>query len=198
MVPDLSLALIEMGVSLEGLSSYVDQKFSKPSTALTTSAETEPHVPKMLSVNKSQSQPHYVHNSLPPFPDKHTYIQTAARRHPSTDYELVREKAANQKKTAETALTKFIAKTGDSNYYCDDVDNVINSLYPLIACKPTPLPYLSALLHKDESELATFELKQQRKTPASSKKMKLDAVKSEETGSTLNFNQLNPEVMEYD
>lgn len=158
MVSDLSLALIHSGLSLEGLKVYTENHLRKPAVVKPPQFEAESTKPRSLAVNSSTSQPGYMHENLPSFPDKHTYIQTPAQRHATTDYQLVRQKESMQRKNLESALTKFIAKTGESNFYCDDIDNPINSTFQLIACNPSPLSYLSALLPKDEEEFEVFDL----------------------------------------
>lgn len=180
MVTDVSFALVDAGISLEELKFYADKRISRPPGLPVPQRENESQAPKPLTVNPSTHQPQYVHDNLPPFPDRHTYTQNAAQRMPSTDYQLVREKAANQKKTAETALTRFIAKTGDSDHYCDDTEDPINKAFPLIACKPTPLSYLTALLPKDDSEYDLLEdiLREKELTdgPSQAKKIKAETV----------------------
>ena len=39
---------------------------------------------------------------------------------PITEYQLIREKAASQKRDVERALTRFIAKTGDTEKLFED------------------------------------------------------------------------------
>ncbi len=39
---------------------------------------------------------------------------------PVTEYQLIREKAASQKRDVERALTRFIAKTGDTEKLFED------------------------------------------------------------------------------
>lgn len=69
-----------------------------------------------------------------------------------SDYQVVREKAASQRRDVERALTRFMAKTGETeSLFKDDV-----TAFPLIAARPTTIPYLSALL-PSELELQTLE-----------------------------------------
>lgn len=164
MITDVSLALIDSGFSIETLKPFADLTIRKQNRLPPMNKEAETQKTKPLSVNTTSSTPQYVHEGLPNFPDKHTFIQTAAQRHPTTDYQRVREKASLQRKNGETALTKFIAKTGDSNYYCEEVDNPINVAFPLIACKPSALSYLSVLLSKGEDEFE-LDLKQEQNLP---------------------------------
>lgn len=49
------------------------------------------------------------------------YIQT--HKQPVTEYEAIREKAANQKKDVEKALTRFLAKTSETHSLFDVEDN---------------------------------------------------------------------------
>lgn len=48
-------------------------------------------------------------------------------KQPVTEYEAIREKAASQKRDIERALTRFIAKTGDTHslFLTDD-----NAMFP--------------------------------------------------------------------
>lgn len=59
------------------------------------------------------------------FPNDYMFLfQT--HRQPISEYEIIREKAATQKRDTERALTKFIAKTGPTNsLFPDD-----GSLFP--------------------------------------------------------------------
>uniref|UniRef100_A0A8C1YHH3 TAF8 RNA polymerase II, TATA box binding protein (TBP)-associated factor n=1 Tax=Cyprinus carpio TaxID=7962 RepID=A0A8C1YHH3_CYPCA len=69
-----------------------------------------------------------------------------------SDYQVVREKAESQRRDVERALTRFMAKTGETeSLFKDDI-----SAFPLIAAKPSTIPYLSALL-PSELELQTLE-----------------------------------------
>ena len=166
MVTDVSLALIDSGFSIETLKPFAELSIRKQNRLPPMNKETEAQKVRPLAVNSTSTTPQYVHEGLPNFPDKHAYIQTAAQRHPTTDYQKVRQKASLQRKDAETALTKFIAKTGDANYYCDEEDNPINLAFPLIACKPSALSYLSVLLSKEEEDFDLIDLKQEQELPA--------------------------------
>lgn len=165
MVSDVSLALVDSGVSLEGLKNFAGHQPKKSNGIHAPAREIDPQKIGPLSVNSSTVQPPYVHEHLPSFPDKHTYIQTAAQRLPTSDYQMVRQKASSQRKQTETALTKFIARTGESNYYCDDTGNPINESFPLIACKPSALSYLAALLPQDERHFELFGQSQDVELP---------------------------------
>ena len=66
----------------------------------------------ILFPGNNKKHPSSIPDNLPEFPDSHSYIRTPTHRQPVTDYEMVREKAASQKRDVERALTRFIAKTG--------------------------------------------------------------------------------------
>ncbi|RUS73243.1 hypothetical protein EGW08_019002 [Elysia chlorotica] len=102
-------------------------------------------VHKILQVGEKKKHPAHIPEHLPAFPDPHTYIKTHCFKQPANEYQLVREKAASQKRDVEVALTRFIAKTGATHsLFRDD-----KSAFPLIACKPVPLPFLAGLLPAD-------------------------------------------------
>ncbi|XP_021344465.1 transcription initiation factor TFIID subunit 8-like isoform X2 [Mizuhopecten yessoensis] len=104
---------------------------------------------KTLQVGDRPSHPSHIPDHLPAFPDPHTYIRTLTNKAPVTEYQLVREKAASQKRDIERALTRFIAKTGETQMLFPDNTEA----YPLIAVKPNPLPYLDALLCKEQDQV---------------------------------------------
>uniref|UniRef100_A0A671N3W8 Transcription initiation factor TFIID subunit 8 n=1 Tax=Sinocyclocheilus anshuiensis TaxID=1608454 RepID=A0A671N3W8_9TELE len=111
-----------------------------------------PLVPKALIAGQKRTHPTYIPSHFPEFPDPHTYIKTPTFREPVSDYQVVREKAASQRRDVERALTRFMAKTGETqSLFKDDI-----SAFPLIAAKPSAIPYLSALL-PSELELQTLE-----------------------------------------
>ncbi|KAK0052270.1 transcription initiation factor TFIID subunit 8 [Biomphalaria pfeifferi] len=143
MPSDVVLALVEMGLDFTAIPNYAKREnktvFLPPAqTAITATS-------KILQVGEKKKHPTHIPDHLPSFPDPHTYIKTPCYKQPANEYQLVREKAATQKRDVEVALTRFIAKTGPTHsLFRDD-----KSAFPLIACKPTPLPYLSALLPMD-------------------------------------------------
>ena len=149
-VADLVLALVEMGVSTDGLREYALR-----SGRLTVSAPGQTVASKqtaILHTGNKKRHPAHIPDHLPEMPDSHSYIRTPTHRQPVTDYESVREKAASQKRDVERALTRFIAKTGKIlNLFKTDDSN----LFPLISCEKEEeggrLPaYLDALLFKDQ------------------------------------------------
>ncbi|CAK1543105.1 unnamed protein product [Leptosia nina] len=142
---DVVLALINMGISLQGLEQYA----ARPNRHVIQSPQQAPvpRTPAMLSAgSKAKPSPH-IPCHLPSLPDPHAYIRTPTHKQPVTEYEAIREKAANQKRDIEKALTKFLAKTSETHNLFNTEDNQV---FPLIACKPTFPAYLPCLLPTDQ------------------------------------------------
>uniref|UniRef100_A0A8C4VV80 Transcription initiation factor TFIID subunit 8 n=1 Tax=Gopherus evgoodei TaxID=1825980 RepID=A0A8C4VV80_9SAUR len=117
----------------------------------------QPVTPKALTAGQNKPHPSHIPGHFPEFPDPHTYIKTPTYREPVSDYQILREKAASQRRDVERALTRFMAKTGETqSLFKDDV-----STFPLIAARPFTIPYLTALL---PSEL---EMQQMEETDSS-------------------------------
>ncbi|XP_075030554.1 transcription initiation factor TFIID subunit 8 isoform X2 [Calonectris borealis] len=117
----------------------------------------QPVTPKALTAGQNKAHPSHIPGHFPEFPDPHTYIKTPTYREPVSDYQVLREKAASQRRDVERALTRFMAKTGETqSLFKDDV-----STFPLIAARPFTVPYLTALL---PSEL---EMQQMEETDSS-------------------------------
>ncbi|XP_055940400.1 transcription initiation factor TFIID subunit 8-like isoform X1 [Argiope bruennichi] len=143
-VSDVIMALVEMGVNIDSLIPFA--KRPNRITLPTPVSLPRPAISRILQAGEKRPLPSYIPEHYPPFPDPHTYIRTPTHRQPITEYEVIREKAATQKRDTERALTRFIAKTGNTHsLYPDDV-----SLFPLIACKPVATPYIHALLFTDQ------------------------------------------------
>ncbi|GFT26932.1 transcription initiation factor TFIID subunit 8 [Trichonephila clavipes] len=143
-VSDVVMGLVEMGINIESLIPFAKRpnRVTLPNPA----SLPRPTTSRILQAGDKRSLPGYIPEHYPSFPDPHTYIRTPTHRQPITEYEIIREKAASQKRDTERALTRFIAKTGNTHsLYPDDV-----SLFPLVACKPCPNPYFSALLFTDQ------------------------------------------------
>uniref|UniRef100_A0ABM5G732 Transcription initiation factor TFIID subunit 8 n=1 Tax=Pogona vitticeps TaxID=103695 RepID=A0ABM5G732_9SAUR len=117
----------------------------------------QPVTPRALTAGQNKPHPSHIPGHFPEFPDPHTYIKTPTYREPVLDYQILREKAASQRRDVERALTRFMAKTGETqSLFKDDV-----STFPLIAARPFAIPYLTALL---PSEL---EMQQMEETDSS-------------------------------
>ncbi|XP_068606896.1 transcription initiation factor TFIID subunit 8 [Brachionichthys hirsutus] len=152
-VPTLSdavISLVEMGFNADTLPAYA--KRSQRMVITAPPVTNPPVTPKALSAGQKRTHPPYIPSHFPEFPDPHTYIKTPTFREPVSDYQVVREKAASQRRDVERALTRFMAKTGETqSLFKDDV-----SAFPLIAARPSSIPYLGALL-PSELELQTLE-----------------------------------------
>jgi len=171
---DLVLALVEMGINVNGL--YQAFRTQSPDT-LRIKEPKQMVAPKQTAMlhsseyHLSEGFPLHIPSHMPKMPDPHTYIRSPAIKKPITDYETVREKAANQKRDVERALTRFIAKTGKTHNLFNTTDT---NLYPLISPQrrdnKVKLPaYLNALLCRDqvfeEDEIELLPKKPNSKEP---------------------------------
>ncbi|XP_054649915.1 transcription initiation factor TFIID subunit 8 [Dunckerocampus dactyliophorus] len=152
-IPTLSdtvVTLIEMGFNIDTLPVYA--KRSQRMVITAPPITNPPLTPKALSAGHKRTHPAHIPSHFPEFPDPHTYIKTPTFREPVSDYQVVREKAATQRRDVERALTRFMAKTSKTqSLFKDDI-----SAFPLIAAQSSAIPYLSALL-PSELELQTLE-----------------------------------------
>lgn len=122
-----------------------------------------------------------------------------------TEYEAIREKAATQKRDVERALTRFIAKTGDTHSLFLTEDNSafpckplfkfnhVDSLFykgksmapqiifilSVIACKPQFPSYLSALLPQDQIFDSDPEFQFEQTPPKKKKSEKVEETTEE-------------------
>ncbi|KAM3933096.1 transcription initiation factor TFIID subunit 8 [Leptodactylus fuscus] len=149
-LPDIVVALIEMGFNVDTLPAYA--KRSQRMVITAPPVTNNPVVPKALIAGQNKPHTPHIPSHLPEFPDPHTYIKTPTCREPVADYQVLREKAASQRRDVERALTRFMAKTGETqSLFKDDT-----STFPLIAARPLSIPYLNALL-PSELELQQVE-----------------------------------------
>lgn len=149
LVGDVVVALVEMGLSCESLSSYA----MRPNRVIIPSPQVMPKqsTPRILQTGEKRQLSPYIPDYLPPFPDPHSYIRTPTYKQPVTEYEAVREKSATQKRDVERALTRFMAKTCQKSLsHSLFPDEQMSHLFPLIALKLEANPYLNALLPKDQ------------------------------------------------
>jgi transcription initiation factor TFIID subunit 8 len=177
-VGDVVVALVEMGQNVSRIPMYARRVLkSVIPNPLSSGSVSEP---RRLQVGTKRSRPSHIPDYLPDFPDPHTYIKTLTYKPPVSEYQIVREKASAQKRDIERALTRFIAKTGDTeNLFPDDP-----YAYPLIANKPKPLPYLDALLPKDEDMVSSVDDQQQQQDAAKSQSDKQQQQQATELAST--------------
>ncbi|XP_040585259.1 transcription initiation factor TFIID subunit 8 isoform X2 [Mesocricetus auratus] len=152
---DIVVTLVEMGFNVDTLPAYA--KRSQRMVITAPPVTNQPVTPKALTAGQNRPHPPHIPSHFPEFPDPHTYIKTPTYREPVSDYQVLREKAASQRRDVERALTRFMAKTGETqSLFKDDV-----STFPLIAARPFTVPYLTALL---PSEL---EIQQMEETDSS-------------------------------
>ncbi|XP_047347231.1 transcription initiation factor TFIID subunit 8 isoform X2 [Vespa velutina] len=128
LIADVILGLINMGIKLENLENY--GKRTNRTVLPPLQQQTQSKQLNILQAGVKQSHPSHIPSYLPAFPDPHAYIRTPTHKQPVTEYEAIREKAATQKRDIERALTRFIAKTGETHslFLTDD-----NSMFPLIS-----------------------------------------------------------------
>uniref|UniRef100_A0A4W5LMB4 Transcription initiation factor TFIID subunit 8 n=1 Tax=Hucho hucho TaxID=62062 RepID=A0A4W5LMB4_9TELE len=150
---DAVVTLNEMGFNVDTLPGYA--KRSQRMVITAPPVTNAPVIPKALIAGQKRTHPSHIPSHFPEFPDPHTYIKTPTFREPVSDYQVVREKAASQRRDVERALTRFMAKTGETqSLFKDDV-----TAFPCerVECwRPSSIPYLSALL-PSELELQTLE-----------------------------------------
>ncbi|XP_030076725.1 transcription initiation factor TFIID subunit 8 [Microcaecilia unicolor] len=159
---DIVVTLVEMGFNVETLPSYA--KRSQRMVITAPPVTNQPMTPKALSAGQSKQHPPHIPSHFPEFPDPHTYIKTPTYREPVSDYQTLREKVASQRRDVERALTRFMAKTGETqSLFKDDINT-----FPLIAARPFSIPYLNALL---PSEL---EMQQMEETDSSEQEEQTD------------------------
>ncbi|XP_061628530.1 transcription initiation factor TFIID subunit 8 isoform X3 [Phyllopteryx taeniolatus] len=122
-VPTLSdtvVTLIEMGFNVDTLPIYA--KRSQRMVITAPPVTNHPMTPKALSAGQKRTHPPHIPGHYPEFPDPHTYIKTPTFREPVSDYQVVREKAATQRRDVERALTRFMAKTSKTqSLFKDDI-----------------------------------------------------------------------------
>ncbi|CAG2110789.1 unnamed protein product [Medioppia subpectinata] len=149
LVGDVVMALIEMGLNCDSLSSYAMR--ANRVTIASPQLMAKQSTPRILQAGEKKQLTPYIADYLPAFPDPHSYIRTPTHKQPVTEYEAIREKSASQKRDVERALTKFMAKTcGHSLTHRLFPDEQISHLFPLIILKVESNPYLNALLPKDQ------------------------------------------------
>ncbi|EZA57137.1 Transcription initiation factor TFIID subunit [Ooceraea biroi] len=145
LIADVILALINMGIKIDNIETYAKRQNRTILPPL--QQQTQSRQSNILQAGIKQNHPSHIPSYLPPFPDPHAYIRTPTHRRPVTEYEAIREKVATQKRDIERALTRFIAKTGETHSLFLTEDN---SMFPLISCKPQFPSYISALLPQDQ------------------------------------------------
>lgn len=120
-IGDLVMAMINMGVVFKDLEKYAIRENRPKIQSLQPSSTTKQL--NILQAGTKPSHPSHIPSHLPPLPDPHAYVRTATYKQPVTEYEAIREKAANQKRDIEKALTKFLAKTSETHSLFDDEEN---------------------------------------------------------------------------
>lgn len=148
---DLIITLIDMGLNVESILEFANKK-DLISRIPTPGREQPQKQPTILHIGQTRPKHSYIPDYFPDFPDAHSYIRTPTQRQPISEYEAIRDKAASQKRDLERALTRFMAKTCESNpehsLFANNAS--LNKFFPLISIRPSALPFLDALLPKDQ------------------------------------------------
>ena len=89
-VADLVLALVELGIPMDGLREFAMRggRVTLPAPAQAVPAKQT----AILHTGNKRRHPLHIPEYLPEMPDSHSYIRTPTHRQPITDYESVREK----------------------------------------------------------------------------------------------------------
>lgn len=133
-----------MGIKVDGIEAYGKREKRH---AIPSPQQVQPQKQlSMLSAGTKKDHPSHIPSYLPDYPDPHAYIRTPTYKQPVTEYEAIREKAANQKRDIEKALTKFLAKTSETQSLFETEDNQ----FPLIAPKACHPSYMAALNPTDQ------------------------------------------------
>lgn len=119
-----------MGIRLDGIEQYgkKDTRHVIPTPQQATAQKPI----SILSAGTKHPHPNHIPGHLPDLPDPHAYIRTPTYKQPVTEYEAIREKAANQKRDIEKALTKFLAKTSETHSLFETEDNLFPRKFNLI------------------------------------------------------------------
>lgn len=117
---DIVVALVNLGISMDGITAFVKRDIQKIPPPQTISTQKPLN---LLQAGTKQSHPPHIPSHLPPLPDPHAYVRTPTHKQPVTEYEAIREKAASQKRDIEKALTRFLAKTSDTDCLFASEDN---------------------------------------------------------------------------
>uniref|UniRef100_A0A8C8J989 Transcription initiation factor TFIID subunit 8 n=1 Tax=Oncorhynchus tshawytscha TaxID=74940 RepID=A0A8C8J989_ONCTS len=150
---DTVVTLNEMGFNVDTLPGYA--KRSQRMVITAPPVTNAPVIPKALIAGQKRTHPSHIPSHFPEFPDPHTYIKTPTFREPVSDYQVVREKAASQRRDVERALTRFMAKTGETqSLFKDDV-----TAFPCERCWVPVFTWVIILiaLLPSELELQTLE-----------------------------------------
>lgn len=119
---DVVVALTNLGIPTNGITSYIKRDLHKIPTPQTISTQKQL---SLLQAGIKQTHPSHIPNHLPPLPDPHAYVRTPTHKQPVTEYEAIREKAASQKRDIEKALTRFLAKTSETDCLFASEDNQV-------------------------------------------------------------------------
>uniref|UniRef100_A0A0N5ALF0 Transcription initiation factor TFIID subunit 8 n=1 Tax=Syphacia muris TaxID=451379 RepID=A0A0N5ALF0_9BILA len=108
---DTILGLIEIGCSVMDLPTFLAKCRSQGTFCIVPpKVQNSPNVPSPLRVGNAQPHPPHIPDSLPPFPDPHTYRRTEIAGDPELVYEKVREDSAMLKRNTDVSLRDFMLR----------------------------------------------------------------------------------------
>ena len=144
-IGDVVMALVDMGIVPDHIEAYAKRNERVILPPLLKASH--PKRVNNLHVGKVQPHPAHIPEYLPPLPDLHTFMRIPTHRKPAIEYEELREKSSTHQQCVEKALTRFVAKTSDTQSYFSNADK---NLFPLIPCQSQNPAYLKALLTCDQ------------------------------------------------
>lgn len=117
---DIVVALTNLGITMNGITAFVKRDLHKIPTPQPINTQKQLN---LLQAGTKLQAPGHIPNHMPALPDPHAYVRTPTHKQPVTEYEAIREKAASQKRDVEKALTRFLAKTSDTDCLFASEDN---------------------------------------------------------------------------
>lgn len=172
-VGDVVVSLVNLGISLQGITTF-GKREGRP-TLPNPQQMSQTKQLSLLQAGTKLSHPPHIPHHLPVLPDPHAYIRTPVsckhshvcfvicliivllfqtHKQPVTEYEAIREKAANQKRDIEKALTKFLAKTSET-YNLFSSEDASNQMFP---CKSNILFFFFLFLFRLVLVLSSIEI----------------------------------------
>uniref|UniRef100_F1L4B2 Transcription initiation factor TFIID subunit 8 n=1 Tax=Ascaris suum TaxID=6253 RepID=F1L4B2_ASCSU len=113
---DVVMALIDLGIAVTELPDFLAKCRSQGSLVIAQpKVQAPPATPIPLRVGNARPHHPHIPDSLPPFPDPHTYIRTEISGDPELTYEKVRESSAQLKRNSEASLRDFMLRSHPSS-----------------------------------------------------------------------------------
>uniref|UniRef100_A0A9J2PYN7 Transcription initiation factor TFIID subunit 8 n=1 Tax=Ascaris lumbricoides TaxID=6252 RepID=A0A9J2PYN7_ASCLU len=169
---DVVMALIDLGIAVTELPDFLAKCRSQGSLVIAQpKVQAPPATPIPLRVGNARPHHPHIPDSLPPFPDPHTYIRTEISGDPELTYEKVRESSAQLKRNSEASLRDFMLRSHPSSSVFSSFEQRIRHEARLIISGDPELTYekvresSAQLKRNSEASLRDFML---RSHPSSS------------------------------